>query len=352
VQTVAITGVATVLGQRVLAGLDQAGAGRIIGIDSRLSQLRPHGFEQLVADLRTATDAELAGALEEADTLVHLAWPQGSPRDPSPANVDRTRRLLAVASGSPVETIVHVSTATVYGAWPDNAVPLTEEAPLRPNPGFMDAVQRAEAERLFADWAAERPGSAVAVLRPVPILGPGIEGWLVRALGGAGPVRVGDNDPPRQFVHAEDVAAAVVRAGVDRLDGAFNVTPDGWVDGPTVRDLVAGRPPLPLPTRLAAPAASWAWALHLTDVPPEVLPLVVHPWVIANDRLRAAGWVPRYSNEEALVAGRPGSPWREMSPRRRQEVALAGAGLALAGATGAVVTAAVRHRRRLHSLGN
>jgi nucleoside-diphosphate-sugar epimerase len=352
VQTVAITGVGTALGQRVLAGLDQAGAQRIIGIDSRPSQFRPHGFEQLVADLRTTTAAELGGVLEEVDTIVHLAWSQVSRGDPSPGNVDRTRRLLAAADGSGVETLVHVSTATVYGAWPDNPVPLTEEAPLRPNPGFIDAVQRAEVERLFADWAAERPSAAVAVLRPVPMLGPGIEGWLVRALGGAGPVRVGDNDPPRQFVHPEDVVAAVVRAATDRLDGPFNVTPDGWVDGPTVRDLVAGRPPLPLPTRLAGPAASWAWALHLTDVPPEVLPLVVHPWVVANDRLRAAGWEPRYSNEEALVAGRPGSPWREMSPRRRQEVALAGAGLGLLGLAGGAVAVAARHRRRLRSPGS
>jgi nucleoside-diphosphate-sugar epimerase len=266
-----------------------------------------------------------------------------SPREPGRTNVDATRRLLA--SIDDVRTLVHVSNATVYGAWPDNSVPLTEEAPIRPNPGFVDAVQRAEAERLVDDWAASHERAAVSVLRPVAMLGPGVDGWLVRALGGAAPVRVGDSDPPRQFAHVDDVASAVALAVSNRLEGLFNVTPDGWVSGATVRDLVGGRPPLPVPSRFAAPAASSAWALHLSDVPVEVLPLVEHPWVVANDRLRSAGWAPRYTNEEALVAGRPGSPWREMSPRRRQEVALAAASVGVATLAGGIV-AALAHRRR------
>ena len=346
-QRVAITGVAGPLGQRTLAALAALGPeviGEVVGIDGRPSQLRPHGFVQLGADLTTATAGELEGVFEEVDTVVHLAWSQMAPREPGHTNIDATRRLLA-SIGDP-QSLVHLSSATVYGAWPDNAVPLTEEAPIRPNPGFSDAVQRAEAERLVDDWATGRPRTTVSVLRPVPMLGPGVDGWLVRALGGAAPVRVGDSDPPRQFVHLDDVAAAIALAVVNRLGGLFNVTPDGWVAGSTVRDLVGGRPPLPVPARFVVPAVSSAWALHLTDVPVEVLPLVEHPWVVANDRLKGAGWQPRYTNEEALVAGRPGSPWREMSPRRRQEVALAAAGVGLAGVAGGIVAAVARHRRR------
>ena len=346
-QRVAITGVAGPLGQRTLAALVALGPGviaEVVGIDTRPSQLRPHGFVQLGADLTTATPEELGGVFAEVDTVVHLAWSQLSPREPGHINVDSTRRLLD--SIGDVGSIVHVSSATVYGAWPDNVIPLTEEAPIRPNPGFVDAVQRAEAERLVDDWATSHAHAAVSVLRPVPMLGPGVDGWLVRALGGAAPIRVGDSDPPRQFAHVDDVASAVALAVTNRLEGLFNVTPDGWVAGATVRDLVGGRPPLPVPARLATAAVSSAWALHLTDVPVEVLPLVEHAWVVANDRLRAAGWKPRYTNEEALVAGRPGSPWREMSPRRRQEVALAAAGIGVAGLAGGIVAALARHRRR------
>jgi hypothetical protein len=43
------------------------------------------------------------------------------------------------------------------------------------------------------------------------------------------------------------------------------------------------------------------WSSGLGDAPPEVLPYLVHPWVVANDRLRAAGWAPMYSNEAAIL---------------------------------------------------
>jgi nucleoside-diphosphate-sugar epimerase len=146
-------------------------------------------------------------------------------------------------------------------------------------------------------------------------------------------------------VHVDDVASAVALAASEGLDGPFNVAPDRWIPGDLVPDLVAGGRPLPLPVSLAGTVAGWLWTLRLSDLPPGALALLRHPWVVANDRLRGAGWQPRYSNEEALVAGRPGSPWREMSPRRRQEVALGAAGLGVAAAVAGATTALARRRR-------
>ena len=34
------------------------------------------------------------------------------------------------------------------------------------------------------------------------------------------------------------------------------------------------------------------WVLGLGDVPPGVVPYLVHPWVVANDALKAHGWQP------------------------------------------------------------
>ena len=69
--------------------------------------------------------------------------------------------------------IVRISSATVYGAWPNNPVPLTEDAPLRPNPHFSPAVQGAEVERLLAEWRADHPDVTVTTLRSAPVVGPG-----------------------------------------------------------------------------------------------------------------------------------------------------------------------------------
>jgi hypothetical protein len=76
------------------------------------------------------------------------------------------------------------------------------------------------------------------------------------------------------------------------------------------------------------------------------LPFTVHPWVIANDRLRAEGWEPASSNEEAYVSAHRASPWATLSPRRRQELALGAAGLAIVGSLALGATALARRRRR------
>ena len=128
----------------------------------------------------------------------------------------------------------------------------------------------------------------------------------------------------------------MVLAVTAELDGAFNVSPDGWMSEEEARALTAAPLRVRLPRRLR---------LLRPDVPPELLPYLVHPWVVANDRLRAAGWRPRYSSEEAFVAGAGVPGWQSLSLGRRQAVALGGA----AGVIGAAVAGAValsRRRRR------
>jgi len=301
-----------------------------------------------VVALGDPSPAELAAVLAGADTLVHLGWVDGGPRDPvSARNVERARRALDAAENATLSGLVLLSSATVYGAWPDNPVPLTEEAPLRPNPGVDDAIHHAEAERLVAAWALDHPGVAVAVLRPATMLGPGAGGWLVGALSDRGGVRPVRADPDRQFVHVDDVASAVALAVRARLDGVFNVAPAGAVAGEVVRELSAWRPSLPLPGRAGPAVVEWAWDLGLSSLPPARLPLIEDPWIVASDRLQAVGWTPAYTSEEAIVAGRPPSRWREMSPGRRQSTALAASGVLAATVAAAIAVAVARARRRV-----
>ena len=342
---VAVTGVAGPIGQRLARLLEASGVEHVIGIDPVPSQVRTRAVEWVPADVATV---DLKPLLAGVETVVHLAWDVAPLRTfdehhPNHANLDAVHRVLDAAAGAAVGAFVYLSSAAVYGAWPDNPVPLTEQAPLRPNPGVVDAVQHAEAERLIAEWAEEHPAVRVVILRTVPVLG--ADSWLTVALGSRPPVRA-DTSPPRQFIHVDDVASALAIAACNDLRGTYNLTPDGWIGGDVVRDLLAGWPSLPAPARLARAVARAAWALGVTRVPPALLPLVEHPWVVANDRLRAAGWEPQHTNEEALVAGSRGSRWREMSPRRRQEVALGAAAAAALGVGAGIAALVMRARRR------
>jgi nucleoside-diphosphate-sugar epimerase len=288
----------------------------------------------VVIDDPTTAGPDLKTSLDGADELVLLS-----------GGLDGTRAVLDAAGSAAINRLVVLSTATVYGAWDTNPVPLTEDATLRPNPDLEFAVRGAERERLVAEWRAEHPSATVAVLRPATPGAEGVTGWLADGLRAAASVRAaGPDDPPAQFVHLDDLAAAVVVALEKSIDGPRNVAPDGWIAGEEVRALLGG-PRVRVPAAIAKRTAVLRWRLGVAPAPPGLVPYTVHPWVVANDRLRSDGWVPAHSNEEALVAGTPASPWANVSPQRRQELALGAAVAAIAGvAVGAFVL--IRRARR------
>jgi nucleoside-diphosphate-sugar epimerase len=290
---------------------------------TRLAALLPAARADLVAapdggDLKASFDAGRAAVLLDADP-------------------DLARVFFEAAGSAGVEHVVILSSALVYGAWANNPVPLTEEAPMRPNPELGWAVGAAEVERLAAEWQEDHPGATVAVLRPTTAVADGTASWLARGLQAARRLRSAEDEPQGQYVHLDDVASATAVAVERRLDGVFNVSPDGWIAGQELRAL-AGGPRIRLPERLATRLASLRWRLGLADSPPGVLPYAIHPWVVANDRLRATGWQPQHTNEEAFVAGHRAGPLATLSPHKRQALALSVAGVGLAGlVTGAVV---------------
>ena len=295
-------------------------------------------------------DRVVVGRVDGATTVVHVAGADDEEwlHDPdarAAETVRRTRETLAAAASGQVRSLVHVSSATVYGAWPDNPVPLPEDAPLRPNPGFGYARAQAEAERLVAEWGSEHPEVAVSVLRPAIVMGGEGRSWMSRVVGGISTPKSSDAARPLQFVHADDVAAAVALAVTDDLRGVFNVAPDGWVADETARALAGGVARVSLPGWLARPWSRLGWFLRRRGTPAGAAPWVTHPWVVANDRLRRAGWAPSHTNEEAFVVAEPASAVATAVGRHRQEITLGAAGVVIAGAIGAVVALIVRARR-------
>jgi nucleoside-diphosphate-sugar epimerase len=339
----AVTGVSGHLGQVLLRRLAAApDVERVVGIDARDPKLRPPKLEFHRADIATA---DLKPLFDRVDALAHLAFLIAPQRDESimaRVNVEGTRRVFEAAANAGVRTIVYVSSAMVYGAWPDNPVPISEDAPLRPNPAFAYASHKAETERLASEWREDHPGASVAVLRPVTVVGPSIDNWVARVFHDGLPVGLRLPNPPVQYVHEDDVAAAIDLAWRAGLDGEFNVAPDGWIPGDEVRALSARRLQVRLPANALHRVTAASWAVGLGEIPPTVLPYFEHPWVVANDRLEAAGWEPRHTNEEAFVAGSAPGAWQSLTARHRQQLALGGAA---AGALGLAAGAVAAYRR-------
>ena len=341
--TIAVTGVAGVLAQRLLPLLDAMdGIDRIVGLDVREPARRVRRFEFHRVDVASS---DLTAVLDGVETIVHLAGVDSDGTDGAlltHVNVEGTRKVLEAAATVGVRRIVQTSSAAVYGAWPNNPIPITEDAALRPNPGFLPALHDAENERrLAAVVRARHPATVGGNHAPHGARSSDrvrTASSRARRLGRP-PVSVRGAARPIQVVHVDDAASALALAVTRDLDGVYNVAADGWVSDATVRSLVGGGPPA-LPDDLARRVLQALWSSGLGDAPPEVLPYLVHPWVVANDRLRAQGWTPAHSNESAIAASLP----LATAPTARRRVVVTAA--VVAGTTGAGIGVA-RVARRL-----
>src|SRR5439155_3596079 len=211
--TVVITGVSGFLGQAVLRRLaGSVAVGRLVGLDVREPGYRPRSLQFHLVDV---AGSDLRPHFEGADVLVHLAGVHDAIPDEelmARVNVGGTRRVLEAAAAAEVGKVVLVSSAAVYGAWANNPVPLTEDAPLRPNPGFPLGVHKAELERLLAEWALARPAVVTTVLRPAFVLGPDADHAMARMIRARVPLAVGGSTAPVQFVHEDDATEAIALA--------------------------------------------------------------------------------------------------------------------------------------------
>lgn len=297
------------------------------------------GIDRRAADGVTRFDLlteDLSDLLDSADVLVHLAATRmGESNDGDEASVDKAlaERTLEAASSVGVSHVVLVSSAMVYGAWPDNPIPLTEAAVIRPNPEFRYAMTRVEIEGMGERWA-EETGNALTIVRSATTLARGRQNMLALHLRNSAALRNSSGDAPAQFLHAEDLASAIEILVTGRHEGIYNVAADGWL---RPNEVIALRGVPETPVRVPGVVIS-----AVSDVRrrlggrthPGLTAYLQHPWVIATDKLKALGWEPEFSNAESYVAGHQPSRFDGVTAERRQELALGAAGAAIA--TGAV----------------
>lgn len=337
---VVVTGASGAVGRHVADRLSASSAvTELVGLDRSASD-GVRRFELL--------DDDLADVVEPGDTIVHLAaTPAGFAGDGGAAKADRrlAQAVIDAATRAQAGHLLLASSAMVYGAWPDNPIPLSETASVRPNPEFRFGVARGEIEALGEAWAQDT-GGVLTVVRPATTLARGRENGLALLLRNSAAFRNTKGDAPQQFLHAEDFASAVEVLVTGQHSGVYNVAPDGWI---RPNELVAlrGLPETPVRapsfvnTAIADARRRLGAATH-----PGLTPYLEHPWIVANDKLRSLGWAPEFSNEEAYVAGYAPSRFDGVTSKRRQELALGAAGAAVAAAAvGAIGTASWVVRR-------
>ena len=344
---VAVTGAGSGLGAALAARLvANPEVSKVVGLDDHRGQV--DGVVWRVLDIR---DPSLASRLNNVDTLVHLAVDTAldvDRREQGELNVRGTQTVLTAAAATGVRRVVVCTSAMVYGALPDNELPLAEDAPLRAVPDGGLLSDWLEIERLAAQAPRSHPGLQVTVVRPATVVGPGIDSLLTRHFEAPRLLVVRDSTPRWQFCHVDDLAAALELAALGTVTGAVTVGCDGWLDQTEV-ELLSGLRRIELPAAIAFGTAERLHRLGVIPAPASDLQYVVHPWVVPSTRLLEAGWRPTYDNPTALgllleqVRGHYTLASRRVG-RRDATIGAAGAAVAVVG-TAALVRAARRKRR-------
>jgi nucleoside-diphosphate-sugar epimerase len=297
---------------------------RVLGLSRHEPPLLGPKFEFVQAG---PGDPAFTDALAGVDTLVLFPLIDAADRNEEGRRarvLEGTRRSLEAAAGA--ATVVLWSSGVVYGAHPDNPVPIPETQPTRPNPEFPAAGVLAESEQvaLASDTGDQPEGSGepqggapvsregsgepqggapvgrVVVLRGAGVWAPAWGTFLARSLMAPAMVGVRGQDPPLQCLAPADAVSALALATTGRLRGVYNVAPDDWV-GAKDAARAAGRRRLEVPQRVAQSTAERLWQAGVSAATAGELAFQTNPWVLDNARLRQAGWAPTRSSAEAFA---------------------------------------------------
>jgi nucleoside-diphosphate-sugar epimerase len=293
-RTVALVGALHPAARELALALeDDPGVERVLGLSRHEPPLLGPKFEFVQAG---PGDPAFAPALAGVDALVLFPLIDAADRNEEGRRsrvVEGTRRTLEAAAGT--ATVVLWSSGVVYGAHPDNPVPIPETQPTRPNPEFPAAGVLAESER-----TALEAGEAVVVLRGAGVWAPAWGTFLARSLMAPAMIGVRGQDPPLQCLAPADAVSALALAASGRLRGVYNVAPDDWI-GARQAARAAGRRRLEVPQRVAETTAERLWRAGMSAATAGELSYQMHPWVLDNARLRQAGWAPTRSSAEGFA---------------------------------------------------
>ncbi|KND50245.1 MAG: dTDP-glucose 4,6-dehydratase [Parcubacteria bacterium C7867-007] len=249
---VVITGGAGFIGSHIVRVLHNRGISVTV-FDSLVSGSKenlPEGVSLIVDDIRNPE--ALANAFKDATHVVHLAAlisvPESvkNPQATHDVNIIGTKNVLDAAAQAGVQRFVYASSAAVYGN--DPALPKKEDMQTSPTSPYAESKVQNEID---ASHFSATTGIPSVGLRFFNIYGPGqlgnhayasvIPRWIEAVENGEQIQVFGDGEQTRDFVHVEDVAAALHTALVTPIEGAhiYNVASGKQITLRELRDHIA-----------------------------------------------------------------------------------------------------------------
>jgi UDP-glucose 4-epimerase len=229
---VLITGIGNYWGGRVALALEEESKiTELLGMDVAGPATSFSRLEYIHMSLRSPFLADMLRH-RRVDTVVHMEWRDydrsGGREKMLETNVLGTRHLLSACKEAGVRKVIVRSSTQVYGPNPDNPNFIPERFPARArarDPHLRDQVECEQDFREFLGHKHERP--ILTILRFAHIVGASAPSAMNRFLRRRKLPAVLGYDPLLQFIHEDDMVAAVVAATLADVRGAVNVAADG-----------------------------------------------------------------------------------------------------------------------------
>ncbi len=256
----------------------------------------------------------------------------------------RAQTVITAAAAAGVRHLVVVTGAQVYGALPDNPVPLEDDAALRAPADEGQVGDLMDVEQLVAVAREVHPGLQLTVVRPAALVGDGVDTVTTRHFEAPRLLTVRGGEAAWQFCHVDDLGSAVAVVLARGIAGAVSVGAPGHLDQSDLERLTGMRQ-VELSLGAAMGTADRLHRVGVLPAPASDLSFVVFPWVVSSHTLLGRGWAPVHDNETCLgvlldaIRGSHAVAARRLD---RKDAALGAASAAVA----LVGTAAIMRRRR------
>jgi UDP-glucose 4-epimerase len=256
----------------------------------------------------------MVDAFTDADAVIHLAWriqPSHDERALWRVNVEGSRQVAAATISAGVPHLVVASSVGAYSPGPKDAgVP--EDWQTGGIPSSAYSRHKSAVERGLDAITAEHPELIITRVRPGLVFQAGAGSEIARYFLGPllpvsliGRLRLPVLPLPPQFVfqavHADDLAQAFWLLVRERAGGAFNVAADPVLTPTHLAQAIGAWRSVWFPVSALRTLAWASWHARLQPTDPGWIDLAANCPVMSTERLRALGWTPGMSSQQALA---------------------------------------------------
>ena len=261
----------------------------VVGIDIHKDPSLPNGkkFRFYRCGVQERKRLEGIFSKEKPTHVIHLAYSMNKLRDAKEEHeidVLGSRNVLEISNSTgSVKQFILFSSASAYGARPDNPLWIKEERPLAPR-GYNYAINKKKIEG-YCNEFRKRDDLKLIILRVCIVVGPHYrkEKGAVTVLARS-PFLIGKSRNCKlQFIHETDMNRLMKLIVKDNtIEGTFNMAPH---DYSTIGELVPKKRFLPIPMWFGKLVIGILWPLRIINFNSSALDYCVYEIIVGPSRL-------------------------------------------------------------------